>query len=101
MTWAAGGDLVAAQPMPTERTDYYASVLKEADFLGWFIDIQDAKTAGGITTVAVESYPLVRTRDGHPAHVCNVLNETWEVKGQTAKLVKTKAQGEAYVFDGH
>jgi hypothetical protein len=95
------GQLVAAQPVPTERAAHFASVLQEVDFLGWQVDVRNAKTAEGMTTVTVQTYPLVRTREGCGASVFGALEETWEVKGQTATLVKTKTFQDAYVFDGN
>lgn len=92
-------NILLTQPVPKERTEHYEAVLKQCFLAGWGLQISSATTAGDVTTVTAMWLPRVRRENyrGRPAWVNNPLIETWEVKGDVAKLVKTTAPGDAYI----
>lgn len=92
-------DILVTQPVPKERTEHYEAVLKQCFLAGWGLQISSATTTDDVTTVTAMWLPRVRRENyrGRPAWVNNPLVETWEVKGDVAKLVKTTSPGDAYV----
>lgn len=90
-------NILIAQPVPKERTEHYAAVLKQCFFEGWAVHITSAATDGGVTTVTAMWLPAVRSRTNGRASINNPLVETWEVKGEEARLLKTTSQGDAYI----
>jgi hypothetical protein len=91
-------DILATQPVPKERTEHYEALLKRCFLEGWGLQISGATTTGDVTRVTATWLPHVRIGDykGRPAVVNNPLIETWEVKGDEAKLVETTSPGDAY-----
>lgn len=92
-------DILLTQPVPKERTEHYEAVLKRCFLAGWGVQISGATTTGDVTRVTAMWLPRVRVENyrGRPAVVNNPLIETWEVKGDEAKLVETTSPGDAYV----
>ena len=91
-------DILVTQPVPKERTEHYEAVLKRCFLEGWGLQISGATTTGDVTRVTAMWLPHVRIGDhkGRPAVVNNPLIETWEVKGDEARLVETTSPGDAY-----
>ena len=96
-------DILATQPVPKERTEHYEAVLKQCFLAGWALQISGATTTRDVTRVTAMWIPLVRVGNyqGEHGSVSNPLVETWEVKGDGAKLVKTASPGDAYLGFPH
>jgi hypothetical protein len=90
--------ILLKQPVPKERTEHYEAVLKRCFLAGWGLQISSAITTDDVTRVTAMWLPHVRIGNykGRPAVVNNPLIETWEVKGDTVKLVETTSPGDAY-----
>jgi hypothetical protein len=75
------------QPTPSVRAMYFQSVLDnpKLPFNKWHLSIREVSTADGVTRVKVRAIPFLRTT----ARVHGFLDETYEVRGDQLKLIKT------------
>ncbi len=85
--------LLKVAPTPENRIAHYEEYLEQRHFLGWQVDIRDAKTVNGVTTVYVEVYPLVTTKNGIWITPATYVKETYELTSGMVKLVKFDASG--------
>jgi hypothetical protein len=89
--------ILVAQPVPKERVMHYEDILSQYVLVGWGLQISRASTTRGVTRVTAMWTPYVRTPGMGPTSVNNPLVETWEVKGEEAKLVETTSRGDPYL----
>lgn len=84
----AAAALLKKLPVPAQRIAVYANLMKKYRFAGWCLYIADTKTVNGVTTVRVIATPRVDGAIPTSGH-----EETYELTGETLKLVKTAVKG--------
>jgi hypothetical protein len=86
-TQIAIAELLRKQPTPSVRATYFQSVLTnpKLPFKIWHLSIREVSIADGLTRVKVRAVPFLRTT----ARVHGFLDETYEVRGDQLKLIKT------------
>jgi len=92
-------DLLRSQPAPPSRLDHFASTLNNPtlNFKGWHLQILETKAAEGVTTVKVRANVRITTREGQAAMITDFLDETYELTGQTVKLLKAEPPVGPYI----
>ncbi len=80
-------EVLRKQPTPSVRATYFQSVLDnpKLPFNRWHLSIREVSAADGVTRVKVRAIPFLRTT----ARVHGFLDETYEVRGDQLKLIKT------------
>lgn len=81
-------------PDPEQRTAHYRAYLDKRHFLGWQVDLREARTVGGVTMIQVDVYPMVTTKDGMWITPATYIKETYELKNGKLRLVKFEPTGE-------
>jgi len=81
-------ELLKAAPAPAQRIAHFKSFLEKNHFLGWQVDICDARTVDGVTTVPVQTYPLAEPQYGRWITMSSVVGETYEMREGKLTLVK-------------
>ena len=86
---------------PATRTKHFQALLNDPGyrFAGWYLEIRDIRQIDGVEVATVRATPMLTSSTGTSATAVGALDETYELNGQTLKLVKSEAAGGAQPTD--
>ena len=85
---------------PEARTKHFQSLLNNPEFrlTGWSVEVRSTQVVNGVEVAATRVTPLITTKGGTSAVVLGFIDETYELKGQSFKLLKSETSAGSEQF---